>query len=716
MRRDWIDWRRTWKPVVFKIDFRAGNAVLWSKTDEGIQKEVDRDYRPRIYIYGTRSDLFKIRKWITRKEAVAATCFEKWSLDLKADDESTVLRVDITSENQVQNIVSFLKQNFARGMFRLYHVSLSPQFRYCLQEEISPRPDQELERCELELPKNKMANRELDGLKLSGEKLEGKNKQVLENFIERFDEIDPDILVVNFGQVLELIASELEEKGFNWSLGRMNQFEQLAEGNTILTYGKTVHSSARYNVPGRIIIDRSNSFMMSETTVEGLWDLVERSWKPLQELAWGSIGNLLTAIEIKKAYHEENTLTPWKNWEGESPKKASTLHKADRGGFIFNPQPEIHEDVYEVDFASMYPNIMISRNISPETVNCSCCENSKVPELDYTICQRQKGFIPEVLQPLVSDRREMKNELSAGIQDSGRERYVQGAVDAIKWLLVTCFGYMGHAHASYGAIECHQAINAYARQIMRRSKEIFEENGWQVKHGIIDSIWVTEQEGVKTADLEEVCEKVGDEIGIKLEYEHDFEWVAFVPRAGTDAKIGTLNRYFGKKRGGGFKTAGIEVEQSSTSEFIRECQKRMIEKFDENRDPEDVFQLLKRITQKLEAGDVEPEKLLETTKTTKKLEDYQVKNRTVSALERARFYDVDYHPGQEITYVVVDDSLEGMGRVKLEFEELERYDTEYYRKKLFRAAESILSPIGIERDEIKDRVEGGNSKIKRFLD
>jgi len=701
--------------VVFKIDFKAGKAVLWSKTDQGIKKEVDKDYRPRIYIDGTRNDLFKIRKWITRKKSVNATCFEKWRLDLGSDTESRVLRVDVASESQVNKVVSFLKKNFARGRFRLYHVSISPQFRYCLQEEVNPRPSHELRKCEIELPKNKIADRELDGLRLGGKKLQGNNKEVLEEFIALFDKIDPDILLVNFGQVLELVTSELEEKGFSWSLGRMNRFEQLAGGNTIMTYGKTVHSSARYNIPGRIIVDRSNSFMIGETTIEGLWDLVERSWKPLQELAWGSIGNLLTAIEVKKAYHEKNILTPWKNWEGESPKKASTLHKADRGGFIFNPKPEIHEDVYEVDFASMYPNIMISRNISPETVNCGCCENRKVPELGYSICQKQEGFIPEVLHPLVSDRSEMKKELSAGIDDTEREKYVQGAVDAIKWLLVTCFGYMGHAHASYGAIECHQAINAYARQIMRRSKEIFEENGWRVEHGIIDSIWVKKKEGVETTELEKVCQKVSEEIEIKLEYEHDFKWVAFVPRADSNAKIGTLNRYFGKKHEGGFKTAGIEVEQSSTSKFIREVQKEMIEKFDRNQDSEDVFQLLKDKAGKLERGELEPEKLLTTTKTTKRLGEYAVKNRTVSALERAEFYGIEYHPGQQITYVVVDDSIEGMGRVKLEFEHLERYDAEYYKTELFRAAESILSPIGIDREEIMERVEGKNSKIKRFL-
>jgi hypothetical protein len=41
------------------------------------------------------------------------------------------------------------------------------------------------------------------------------------------------------------------------------------------------------------------------------------------------------------------------------------MHKADRGGFIFSPEPGLYEDVYEVEVASLYPNIMITRRIRP---------------------------------------------------------------------------------------------------------------------------------------------------------------------------------------------------------------------------------------------------------------------------------------------------------------------------------------------------------------
>ena len=42
------------------------------------------------------------------------------------------------------------------------------------------------------------------------------------------------------------------------------------------------------------------------------------------------------------------------------------------------PPIGLHTQVAEVDFASMYPTIMAIHNISPETVNCTCCSGQGV--------------------------------------------------------------------------------------------------------------------------------------------------------------------------------------------------------------------------------------------------------------------------------------------------------------------------------------------------
>nr|WP_323740458.1 hypothetical protein [Halegenticoccus tardaugens] len=112
--------------------------------------------------------------------------------------------------------------------------------------------------------------------------------------------------------------------------------------------------------------------------------------------------------------------------------------------------------------------------------------------------------------------------------------------DAIKWILVSCFGYQGFSNAKFGRIECHEAINAYARKILLDAKEIFEANEWRLVHGIVDSLWVTANDDEEQTPLEELATAITDRVGTRLEYETAFEWVAFVPLR--DSEQGALTK------------------------------------------------------------------------------------------------------------------------------------------------------------------------------
>ena len=73
----------------------------------------------------------------------------------------------------------------------------------------------------------------------------------------------------------------------------------------------------------------------------------------------------------------------------------------------------------------------------------------------------------------------------------------------------------------------------------------------------------------------------------------------------------------------------------------------------------------------------------------------------MAALKRAREQDLAIHPGQDIEYVVVDDKKSSRERVALAHEEIESYDASYYETQLVRAVESVLSPLGWDRTEIR---------------
>jgi len=91
----------------------------------------------------------------------------------------------------------------------------------------------------------------------------------------------------------------------------------------------------------------------------------------------------------------------------------------------------------------------------------------------------------------------------------------------------------------------------------------------------------------------------------------------------------------------------------------------------------------------------------ERNRVSKPLASYTQSTRNVAALERARDQGLAVHPGQDIEYVVVDDTTSSRDRVALAHEAIDTYDPSYYETQLIRAAESVLSPLGWDRCDIQ---------------
>jgi DNA polymerase I len=384
-----------------------------------------------------------------------------------------------------------------------------------------------------------------------------------------------------------------------------------------------------------------------------------------------------------------------------------TLHDADRGGFIFAPEVGIHEDVHELDFSSLYPNIICTRNVSPDVIRCDChSDRDDVPELGYAVCD-ERGYLVDVLQPIIDARDEIKAAIHREEQrenpDQDRLDELEGRSGALKWILVACFGYQGFSNAKFGRIECHEAINAYAREILLTTKQRLEAEGWHVVHGIVDSIWVTPDPDVEEderQDLDQLASEITEEVEIRLEHEAHYDWVAFVPQRESD--VGALTKYFGKVAGDDeFKLRGIEARQRSTPPFIEAVQRECLDVLDATRSPEAVVNRLTSAIANLHAGDVAVDQLVERNRVSKPLEGYTQNTQNVAALKRARDQSLAINPGQDIEYVVVDDSKSSRERVALAHEEVDTYDPDYYETQLIRAVESVVSPLGWDRTDIQ---------------
>ena len=552
--------------------------------------------------------------------------------------------------------------------------------------------------------------------------------------------IDPDIVVTEGGDStgFPALISMASSAGMEVRLGRSKREVSVRrDAVTTWSYGRVVRSEAYHALEGRVHVDGATSFIFKEGGIEGLFEVSRMSGIPCQDLSRLSPGSAISAIQVRQSM-EDGVLVPWKKNRPEDMKTAREMVLADRGGLYLDPVPGVHERVYELDFSSLFPSIIATRNISPETVNCSCCsppptgrglrplplapeesateiearkgrgEGMAVPELGYHTCSRRHGFLGRVVSPIIEMRSEMKRRIEAKGDPWDRRQ------NALKWLLVTCFGYTGYRNARFGRIECHEAICSWSRELLLDAKSAAEDEGWICLHAIVDSIWLKDELGrdksSQSESINRLLRRIGTSSGIPIELEDVYDWIAFVPNRTTGSS--SLTKYFAYG-GGGWKIRGIELRQHSTCQWVKDMQMRVLSELNERGYVEGVEESLRhyrRELSRMREGSVPLSDLIVSRRVRSELRDYKVLNLTAAALMREKMISSATPPGRKIRFAVVGRKRAvPQDRVRMRFEILsgrestreERGDSEYYLGLASRAIFSILSPFGVSMDDLQ---------------
>lgn len=564
----------------------------------------------------------------------------------------------------------------------------------------------------------------------------GSESELIEKFYLNYTYEDPDMIFTENGDNFELPYLEYRASKYdiNLQLGRNKTIKDRMNGNSYYSYGKIYYKPRKYILFGRLHIDMS-TFMFKEGGLNGLIDISRITGIPLQECSRLSPGSAITALQVNYAL-KNNIIIPWKRYNAEYWKTAEELLKADRGALVLEPKVGIHENVYELDFSSMFPNIMTKHNISPETVLCDCCPDSskRVPFIGYNICEKHIGLVPMVLKPLIERRMEYKRRKKLDINklDKLRSQEYENKQNILKWLLVTSFGYMGFNKAIFGRIESHESINAYARDILLRTMELADENGYDILHGIVDCLWVKPKEQLKLSNPEKLCNIVSDEIGINLELKGKFNWIVFLPnktnmKGSINAALGDINdtginatgstnRYYGVMDNGELKIRGIEMRRRDSPLIIKNLQNDILMKLAEAKNisefylkiPESI-KILKEYVNRIYFNAINYEDLIFQINISKEYDSYVQFNNQVAALKQLKNEGVELKKGQSVRYIITDSKTKDYKKrvILPEFADNNtKYDVNKYYQYLLKGAESILLPFGYTEKRLADIING----------
>lgn len=162
------------------------------------------------------------------------------------------------------------------------------------------------------------------------------------------------------------------------------------------------------------------------------------------------------------------------------------------GGYVEEPVQGLHENIYYFDFRSLYPSIIIAKNISPETLSDDGDEKTChiAPEFGYKFKKEPLGFIPTVTSQILTDRIRIKSMMSEST-DPEEKQILNFRQEALKTLISTIYGLYNHPQYRWYCVEASEAITAWGKDFLIKTMRKAENHGFKVLYADTDGFFVT---------------------------------------------------------------------------------------------------------------------------------------------------------------------------------------------------------------------------------
>jgi len=251
--------------------------------------------------------------------------------------------------------------------------------------------------------------------------------------------------------------------------------------------------------------------------------------------------------------------------------EATVGGKGFKGAIVIEPVAGVHFNATVLDFASLYPTIMKTHNISYETVDCphEVCKNGKdnqVPETDHWTCTINRGMISETIG-FFRDTRVKWFKPKAKDKSLGEktQNWYSVVEKALKVFVNASYGVTGAQHFELFCMPAAESVTAYGRDAIVRTKAKAEAMGIRVLYGDTDSVFL---DNPTKEQQDELVRWSRAELGIDLEVEKTYKYVALSDRK---------KNYIGVYKDGKVEVKGLSGKKRNTPDFAQEAFRKMLE-------------------------------------------------------------------------------------------------------------------------------------------
>ena len=422
---------------------------------------------------------------------------------------------------------------------------------------------------------------------------------------------------------------------------------------------------------------------------------------------------------------------------------ADGTHKTKKykGATVLEQVAGVHWGLTVLDFASMYPNIIHSRNLSYETVRCShsdCRERNGIGGTDHWYCTKRAGMLASIIGAMREMRVQYYKPLARDESQPKERRDVYAVIEqAIKVVMNASYGVMGSDMFAMYFLPVAESTTAVGRQIISGTVSDCERRGMKVLYGDTDSLFLAR---AAQSDMDAVIAGAKERDGADLEVDKQYRFAVLT---------GRKKNYLGVRDDGSCDIKGLTGKKSHTPAFVRNCFGGAIDRLAGARDEPGIEEAKKEITSDivravgaLRGGDVPIRDLLFRVKMTQDINSYgsggggggggsgnghnhmlddgsrvasqmsmaSMPQHVKAAVELQRRFDADIRAGDVISFVK---STRSSGVSPYECAAREDVDAGKYTEFLASTLDQLLRPLGIDAKAV---IGGcGSSRMEEFF-
>jgi DNA polymerase, archaea type len=374
------------------------------------------------------------------------------------------------------------------------------------------------------------------------------------------------------------------------------------------------------------------------------------------------------------------------------------------GGLVLSPKSGLHENIAVLDFKSMYPNIMITHNLSPDTYVAPEEPQPEggvytAPEVGHRFRKSSPGFYKEALTYLINIRGNIRQKMKTLNPKTVEYRVLDARQKAVKIITNAAYGYAGWVGAKWYIKPVAEAASAWGRHTIQTAMQMAQNAGVTVVYGDTDSLFISYDQA-KALCLQEEIKR---DLKLDVEVGEVYRRIFF-----TEAK----KRYAGLRQDGSLDIVGLEVIRGDWAQVAKKVQEHVLEIILKEQLSKKAVDYVHGVIADIRRRKVPLEDLIIWKTLTKSPEDYAIKAPHLEAAKMLMAKGWRLTSGDKVGYVILAGKGRLYSRVKpYVFADVGEVDVNYYvTNQVVPAAARILGFFDVTEKELLKETKENQEK------